>query len=135
MFLIHFLFALSVTLILGILLALGLRRKSWRELVPFLIVIFLFSWAGGVLLEPFGPGLWGGFFLPFLVAGIFMLLLLGMTLLYPQPGSTVHFETREEHEAARSRPRSPWTIFFWSLVLALILVITARYLAQIARSV
>ena len=48
----------------------------WDSFIWFFALIFLFSWGGGIWIAPFGPMGWGVAWLPFLVMGLFMALLL-----------------------------------------------------------
>lgn len=77
MFFTHLICALFVGLGIAWLLGLALgTRGPWNSLIWFFLVIFLFSWGGGVWLTPFGPTGWGVSWMPFLFVGFFVTLLL-----------------------------------------------------------
>ena len=82
MIFIDFLFAFFIALALaGILAAFtGDRRTRRTGALPlFLFLFFLLlmtTWAGGVWMTPFGPVLWGAYWLPFLAVAVIVALLL-----------------------------------------------------------
>jgi hypothetical protein len=79
-----------------------------------------FIWAGGVWVTPVGPPIFGVYWLPFLLIGLFVVLLIaaGSTPERRPPAETV---AREE-EAALGL-----SAFFWVLLLVLAIAIAAGY--------
>jgi len=79
MFILELLIAISISLVLSALFVLVIQRGERRTGFFWLfVVVFLVTWAGGVWLRPFGPTLWGVCWLGFLLAGLFILLLLAI---------------------------------------------------------
>jgi len=124
--------AFVLALVLTGIIILVLRRKPLGGRVAGLfILIFLFTWAGGLWLRPFGP-LWAGIaWLPFVVIGI-LLLLLFSAIHRPKPPQNRHEtldfleEVREAHEVEEVTYQS-LNIFFWVLISMLVIVIILRY--------
>jgi hypothetical protein len=102
-------------------------KGSLAELGSFFLVIFLASWAGGVWLSPFGPRLWGGYWLPFLSAGLFVARLLAATAPRRIQGSTVELVNAKEEEKKRIKTIAVLSIFFWIMLAALIVAILGHY--------
>ena len=92
--------ALIFTLLIG-LFFLGCRRCGpWQGLGWFFMLLFLFTWAGGVWTGPYGPVLWGYYWLPFFIVGIVFALLLAAAVV-PGPRAT----GRKRSSRRRPRPR------------------------------
>lgn len=140
MFFIDLLFAFFVALVLVLLIA---GAVGWRypgstgigTSALFLFLLFLaLVWAGGIWSAPYGPALWGGYWLPFVVVGLFvglLVLALGAASAAP-PTETPPTETPPgvspaEAEAADSAAAA-FGVFFWLLLLAAIAAIVAGYL-------
>jgi hypothetical protein len=71
------LFALVIAVGLTLIFALLYRNVgSWALWWMFSLLIFLAARAGGVWITPVGPKLFGQSWLPFLLAGLFLALLL-----------------------------------------------------------
>jgi len=125
MFLWHFLFALIIAVVLAAIFGVGLRRHRWgMDLWLFFILLFLFTWVGGVWVTPFGPAMWGVPFFSFLFAGLLAVLLLAA--LIPSPRETrrpAGPETREEERQAAIAINA----FFWILLIGLIIAIIVAY--------
>ena len=103
-------------------------RMPWGSFWVFLLIVVLVTWAGGIWIGPFGPTVFDVAWLPFLIVGIFITLLLAATVpARPRP-PTPRTETIEE--AHRTEPAASalagLTLFFW---LALILTIAVIILA------
>ena len=126
-----FLLDLLIALVIGFLLvllfsALFRDRTPWGNFWIFLLVVFLVTWAGGIWIAPFGPTIFNVAWLPFLIVGIFITLLLAATVparpSRPQKGT---IEEAKRTEAAESA-LTGLTLFFW---IALIMTLTAIILA------
>ena len=77
MFLIELLYALIIGSAIAWIWSSAFNTHGpWDSFMWFFAVIFLFSWGGGIWVTPFGPTGWGVAWLPFLVMGVFMALLL-----------------------------------------------------------
>ena len=133
---IDLIWAFLLALLFALLLAGPLR---WRHpsrsggAVPlaavFLFTIFFLAiWAGGRWLAPIGPPLWGGYWLSFLLVGLFVLLLLA-TVSPPAPPppprtpAEVHSEIQKEEAAG-----TVLSVFFLLLLVALIVAILLSYI-------
>jgi hypothetical protein len=124
-------FALAVVLT-GVLILVLQRRPLGGRIAWLFLLIFLATWAGGLWLRPIGP-LWGGIaWLPFVLAGILLVLLFSATH-QPEPPrdrhETLDFleDMRKEHEVEKVTYQS-LTVFFWVLITMLAAVIILRYL-------
>ncbi len=130
LFLLDFVFAFIIALLLVLLFSTLFRdRTPWGSFWLFLLIVVLVTWAGGLWIAPFGPTLFNVTWLPFLLIGIFVVLLLAATV--PARPPTTRAETIEqarEAEAAGS-VLAGVTIFFWIvLVISLIAIILAYIL-------
>ncbi len=84
MFLVHFLFAALVAVLLTAIFAAGFRiRGPWANAAAFFTILLLATWAGGIWHTPFGPPLWGVYWLPFLIVGLIFALMLAAFNLVP----------------------------------------------------
>ena len=105
------------------------NRGPWASIPLFFIIIFLSTWAIGAWLSPFGPGLWGGFWLPYFLMGLVVSLLLAASVVSGTKRETT-IELVDTKARAKERKLALTTlgVFFWILVAVLIILITARYL-------
>ncbi|MCF8143582.1 MAG: hypothetical protein K9N21_06645 [Deltaproteobacteria bacterium] len=128
MLFVHLIFALFFAILLSAIFALGFSRKGPGESVAlFFLLLFLLSWAGGAWLAPFGPQLWGGYWLPFLLVGVVIALFLAALAPTPQePGTNLAKEGGEAVE--RQAALSGLGIFFWILMATLVAAIVIRYI-------
>ncbi len=135
MFLIHLLYALFIGLGIAWLFGLALgTRGPWNSFIWFFLVIFLFSWGGGVWLTPFGPTGWGVSWLPFLFVGFFVTLLLlaatprsarGRRALNARDATAANLKERVADE---KETESAVDVFFWVLIVFLAAVIFCSYM-------
>jgi NADH:ubiquinone oxidoreductase subunit 6 (subunit J) len=135
MFLAHLLVALLVALLLSLLL-IPLRRPRSAQAktstavgVLFLFfILFLGTWAGGLWITPFGSPWLGVYWMPFVVAGVFVALLVAAT----DQSSRRSYERKEtepdhvEHAALATA----FGLLFWILIMALAIAIVAGYSAM-----
>jgi len=123
--------AFIVALLLSLLLipVVGRRpdaEQGWSAAVFFFVLLFLFIWAGGVWVAPaqVGPPVFDVYWVPFLIIGIVVALLIAaIPWHYPQ---TTRLPDEEEVRA-ESAAATVFGIFFWVLALVLIAVIAAAY--------
>lgn len=93
----------------------------------FLFVIFFLAiWAGGVWLIPFGPTIGGGYWLPFLVVGLFVLLVVAALSTPSRPPRGAAEAEVEAEEAAVAG--TVLGVFFWILLLGLVGAVVLAYL-------
>ncbi|MFO7985832.1 MAG: hypothetical protein R6U38_08190 [Desulfatiglandaceae bacterium] len=126
MFIMDFLIALLIALLLTAIFAGALRgHRFGTALIFFFVVLLLGTWAGGVWITPLGPRLWGVSWLSFVLVGLFFALVLTAAL-PPDPGRRPPKPaSRTEENAA---PIVMFGLFFWVLIVASIVAITAHYL-------
>jgi len=123
-------FALVFALVLSWLLVsvLGWQRPAregtWAGIALLFVLLFLFVWAGGVWVSPFGPTLWGGYFLPFLIVGIVLALVFAAIIPPRRPRTAQEAIEEARTEAAID---AAFSAFFWVLVIVLLISIVAHY--------
>ena len=120
MYHVHILFAFIVAVVVAASLIAVFRRRPWINIWIVLVILFLGTWAGGVWLKPFGPPLWGDYWLSFLAVGLFIgILLAAIAFMHPRPDE---IEERREQEA-----ETALGVFFWVLMIGLIFAVIAFY--------
>ena len=129
------LFALLVAVLLSMLflpLAAPYRERaggSSGALLFFFLVLFFATWAGGVWLTPVGPALWGGYWLPFVLIGLFVALLLAAAA-EPTRRDYLRRKTAPVQEAeAETVAVTFFGVLFWILMIGLAVAVIARYLS------
>ena len=123
MFFGHLLFALVIALILAAVFGAGIRRHRWgADLMFFFILLFLFTWAGGIWITPFGPYVWGVPFFSFFLVGLLFALLLAALI----PGSARSTDPRENIQAEREAAIAVDALF-WVLIVGLLIAIIFAY--------
>ena len=125
---IHLLFAIAVAVAFTlILLAIGrgnaYEGSGWGTALVLFAILFLTSWAGGVWLSPVGPQLFGAQWMPFVLMG-FVVALLVAAMTPHRPRSRV---AAEEAAAADEVVSTTVTAFFWIFAVALLAAITLHY--------
>jgi NADH:ubiquinone oxidoreductase subunit 6 (subunit J) len=135
MFLVHLVVALLVALFLSLLL-IPLRRPRSAQAktstavgVLFLFfILFLGTWAGGLWITPFGSPWLGVYWMPFLVAGLFVALLVAAT----DQSSRRSYERKktESDHVEHAALATAFGLLFWILIMALVIAIFAGYSAM-----
>jgi hypothetical protein len=125
MILAHFLTALVIALLLGIVLTAFGWRGPWEAIWVFLLILFLFTWVGGVWSAPYGPPLWGVYWLPFLFFGFLIILLVAAVT--PRRRPQTRQEALEQAEVEEST-FTAFNLFFWLLLSGLLVALLLRYL-------
>ncbi len=129
MILIDFLFALFFALVIGGLFAAAFRtRGPWDSLLLFLLVILLFTWAGGAWITPFGPVLWGGYWLPFLVIALIITVLLAAAAPVNAKEERLERSVEPTERVEESIVVGAVSFFFWIFIFFLILALLFAYL-------
>jgi hypothetical protein len=129
-FLVDVLFALVFALLLtGIFTATFRRRGPWDIWWGFLLVIFLGIWAAGLWITPvpFGPTWLTLSWLPALIVGVFLALLLAAAT-PPQPPRTPRTRRAAPGEEVEETTLIALDVFFWVLVVGMVLSIILAYL-------
>jgi amino acid transporter len=109
--------------IVFILSALFGTKGPWGSLLWFFMVVVLFSWAGGVWLRPYGPIYMGVGWLPIILVGVFIAILL--TAVSPR-NPRYRFASRKQLKADEERKTSA-DAFFWVLIFCLVLLAMSHY--------
>ncbi|HVX15409.1 MAG TPA: hypothetical protein VHC22_29740 [Pirellulales bacterium] len=126
---IHVLFAVAVAIAFtAILFAIGrgnaYERGGWATALVLFGILFLTSWAGGIWLSPIGPQLFGAAWLPFLLMGFVVALLIAAMLPVRQPRTRIE---AQESAAAEEVVGTTVTAFLWIFAVCLIAAITVHY--------
>lgn len=96
------------------------------ETIIFLFLIFFLAiWAGGIWMAPVGPVIAGYTWLPFVLVGLFVLLLIAAASAPREPPRTTAEARVEAEEAAAVG--TALGAFFWILLTALIVAIIVSY--------
>lgn len=128
-FILAFLIALLLSLLLGF--GFGWERPGsagvWPSIWFLFIILFLAVLAVGGMVQPFGPHVWGVYWLPFLLVGIIVALIIAAAV----PPRRI---PRSRTEAVKQREqmaeaRVALGAFFWVLLVLLILATLVTYLA------
>lgn len=104
------------------------RTGPWEGWLTFALLLFLFIWAGGAWVSPYGPVIWGSTWVPFLFFGLIFALLIAAATPPRLPR-----DRREAIEQARAENRVETAtavslgIFFWILLVLLITSLIIRY--------
>lgn len=127
-FLIDLLFVIVITVLLTALIGGSYRSRGSGALLLFFLILFVGTWGIGVWLTPIGPALFGGYWLSFLIVGIFIALIMAAI-----PDGREH--SREDskvnvHEQDTSSYKSLYAFnaFFWFLIVLLSIWIIAYYI-------
>jgi len=127
MFLVDFIIAFSIAIIFVLILrALFGRRAPFGSIWILLLFLFLVTWAGGVWLVPFGPTLFDVAWLPFLVVGVFIAIILATTV-PPEPRQPMTVEEARAEETTATA-LAGLTVFFWITILLTIMAILLAYI-------
>jgi len=132
-------FSFFLALVISAIFAGVMLRKGPRKgFLPFFLAIFLAVFAAGVWGKPSGAPLTGANWLPFLVAGVLMALLLSaLAPRYPKLDRKTQLDREETMELLDEIEREKETadlaylsfsLFFWVCIALLIIAIIFRYL-------
>lgn len=133
-FLLDLVLSLGTAAVLTVVFAVVLRRVGpFRHRWPFFVIVWLTSWAAGAWTTPFGLGMWGVYWLPFVLAGSVVALILaglGHADVGPPPADPA--ERNEPPVEAEKRHRVGGMLlaasFLWFALFGLILALVAHYL-------
>lgn len=145
MFLIDLFFAFLVALLIAVILAgpLGWRHPRGDSAVAASLFLFILLlavvWAIGAWMTPYGPPLWGSYWLPFLFVGVMValvILAIGAAADSSWPPDKLPPKTQvtpdpeiKEAEAAAAGAAAIFGVIFWILLIAAIAAIIAAYVA------
>jgi hypothetical protein len=134
---------LIALLISGIFVFIFRTRGPWGNFWAFFIILFLVIWAGAIWTVPAGPQYAGVSWLPLLLIGLIMALILAAALPSSGRKSPRLRHTRDSHlEEVPLRRDKPGPLvstdesttsagisaFFWILLVVLVLVVTIGYM-------
>lgn len=126
------LLSLVIAAVLSVLFGLA-RGREFRSAGFYLLflIIFLSTLAGGYWLRPFGPYMWGIPWMPFLVSGLIVTLILSLSIPTRPPSNrheTVHMLERIKKERDIEQfTYVSLSALFWLLLFILIIAIIARF--------
>ena len=126
MFISDLLLAAGTAILLTIIFAVWLGRKGpWAKISIFFLVVFLASWAAGKYMDPIGPPIVGFYWLPFMLFGLVIALLLAAAM----PFTTPSIRKRDQDESARGveTQQVVFNAFFWIFLILLLALIIAAY--------
>jgi len=130
MFWIDLLFALAIVLLIATAFSLvGRQSGMGRDLLLFVLLLFLGTWALGRWFRPVGPAAWGVFWVPYLIAGLLVALLLIAALAVPGPRRRVPRTAQEAREELQTEAAVTATfgISFWLFLIVALTAIAASY--------
>lgn len=122
---------LIALLIVGLFMAaFGASRAPWASLPLFFLVVFLAAWAGGVWVTPFGPPIGGVYWLPFVMVGLLVAVLLAAAATPPRLWESPARASGRE-SGAETEPASAVAVelLVWVAVALLVVYIGSHYLA------
>jgi hypothetical protein len=105
------------------------RVGPWSGWLWFGLVLFLFTWAGGVWVGPYGPTLWGLSWMSFLFFGLlFAFLMAAASPANPPRNREEAIAQRKEAKDAETMAVVALGFYFWFLLAGLIMAIIIHYL-------
>lgn len=124
MLFIDVLVALIVGLFLTLLFTMAFRTKGpWGNVFLFFLLVSLTAWAGGLWLYPFGPTIYDVNWVPFLIPGLLIAILLAaVTPIKDERDRSVVTESTTTESAIVLG----W--FFWALILGFLATIGVHYI-------
>ncbi|MFW6236094.1 MAG: hypothetical protein ACOC24_04850 [Desulfovibrionales bacterium] len=125
----HFLLALVVAGTLSLVLVLWIGKdRAWAGFLGFLVIILLMSWAGGLWIRPVGPAVGGLYWVPFVLTGLLVALMIGAFHYAKSVRSSPMSRERKEHKVETAEKVVEVGAFFWVLLIILAIVIIVGYL-------
>ena len=104
------------------------RVGPWEGWIWFALLLFLFTWAGGAWVRPYGPTIYGYSWLPFLFfALIFALLMAAVVPRRPPRNRKEAIERARAENEAESITAVTLGVFFWMVLVGLVLALIVRY--------
>lgn len=100
-------------------------KGYWSTLLFLFALLFVASWAGGLWISNFGPVGWGIRWLPFVVAGVVISILLLVLIPQRRPRTT---EEAERQATLQTGMPGVVNVILWILIVALAISIVAYYL-------
>ncbi len=128
-----FIIALFLTILLSYVFSWRHPRMpgTWPSALFLFLVLLAVIWAGGIWSDPYGPAWHNSYWLPFLLVGLFVaLLILALGIATPPPGErrTMKVEPAAGDEAVATGVVAAFSVFFWLLLLGAVTAITFYYI-------
>ena len=124
MFIIDLFVALVVGMIIVSIVSRAFGTKGpWGSLLWFFLVVSLFAWAGGVWLVPFGPMFWGIGWLPIIIMGF----LVSLILTAASPRTPRWRRASKEEVTSEAGTRAVVDVIFWVVIIFLLLFAISHY--------
>ena len=130
MLIVELLIALVFAVLLTLVLSAGFGRKGpWASVVTSFLVVFLATWTMGIWFVPFGPVLFGVSWLPFLIGGLIVALVMASAV-PPQalPGANSAKEQPGQEKPVERQKR--FDVFFVVVMVALVAALVVGYLVR-----
>ncbi len=129
-------FSLVVALIVSLVLNVLLNRRGPRiGFFFFFLMLFLIIYAGGMWVKPFGPTLFGVFWVPILLVGILAGLFYYQSVPPPPPHNREEtlrmLEKNEKFKQIEKVTYVTLDIFFWVIIALLLFLIIYRLILGI----
>jgi hypothetical protein len=120
-------FAILVASFFTLLFVLGLKRPGpWNNFFIFFLIILLTVWAAALWVGPVGPAFYGIYWLPLIMVGLFVAILLASmhpSAGVPKPRRTKTITEVYEEEEKKQEVKQVFNVFFWILIAFLIILI------------
>ena len=124
MFIVDLVVALIVGLIIVSIVSRAFGTKGpWGSLLWFFLVVSLFAWAGGVWLVPFGPMFWGIGWLPIIIMGF----LVSLILTAASPRTPRWRKASKEEVTSEAGTRAVVDVIFWVVIICLLIFGLGHY--------
>jgi hypothetical protein len=124
MFIIDLFVALAFGLFIVWIVSLAFGTKGpWGSLLWFFLVVSLFAWAGGVWLVPFGPMFWGIGWLPIIIMGFLVALILTAA----SPRTPRWRRASQEEVTSEAGTRAAIDVIFWVVIICLLIFGIGHY--------
>ena len=98
-------------------------KGPWGSLLWFFLVVSLFAWAGGVWLVPFGPMFWGIGWLPIIIMGF----LVSLILTAASPRTPRWRKASKEEVTSEAGTRAVVDVIFWVVIICLLIFGLGHY--------
>ncbi len=124
---IDLLFALVFGLLVTIIIAGWFKRRGpWSGIFIFFLIVFLSSWAAGLWFIPFGPSLYGVYWIPFLIGA----LVVGLILAAAGPRLFPRSHPKEEMKERNKRfiTATDFDVFLVVTLLVLVIAVIIGYI-------
>jgi hypothetical protein len=124
----HFLIALGVAVVLSFILVQVIgRERALAGFLVFMAVILLMSWAGGVWLRPIGPAAGGVYWLPFVLTGLLVALLIAAFHYTKEVREAPLSHATQDRKVHDVKVTTEASVLLWVLLVVRVVVIAVSY--------